>query len=128
LRATQRLGKKKIFQGSLDYYKFLTINKRMKEKTQSLIFLVVLGVAGYFAYQYFIGPYLQDSTPATTFNMYFLPEKCQGPGENLKKSFARKDIAATFNSYANNFRRCLRDAGYTDSQIKEAYNGIKNSR
>jgi predicted negative regulator of RcsB-dependent stress response len=100
----------------------------MKEKTQSLIFLIILGVGAYFAYQYFIGPYLQGSSPATTFNMSSLPEECQGPGENLKKSFEREDIAATFNSYADNFRRCLRRAGYSDSQITEAYNGIKNSR
>ena len=98
---------------------------------KNLIILVVLVVAGYFAYQHFVIPWLEgnDSTKAT-FNMYSLPEQCQEAGERFKDASNRQDemVTAVFNSYSTNFRRCLRQAGYTKAEIDEAYDGIKNSR
>ena len=100
---------------------------------KNVIILIVLGVGGYFAYQYFIGPSLQDSAPpAPTFNIYSLPEACQRQGEALKNAFDNHALGKTnkvsLNGYTQNFRRCLRQAGYSDSQIDEAYAGIKESR
>ena len=100
---------------------------------KNLIILIIFGVAGYFAYQYFIGSSQQVSTTAKpTFNVYSLPEKCQGEGETLKDAFDRNkkgEVKTTsLRGYAKNFRRCLRRAGFTDSQIDEAYDSIKNSR
>ena len=101
---------------------------------KNLIIIIALGVGGYFAYQYFTGSSQQDSTSsAPTFNMYSLPEVCQEQGENLKNAFQRHKSGeikkSTLNGYTSQFRRCLKSrAGFTDSQIEEAYNGIKNSR
>lgn len=96
---------------------------------KNLVIVIILGVGGYFAYQYFIGPYLQDSTPAApTFNMYSLPEKCQKHGESLKDAISRHEISAKISGYTKNLRSCLRDAGFNDSQIDEACDGIRNSR
>ena len=100
---------------------------------KNLIILIILGVAGYFAYQYFMGSAQQASTTvAPTFNMFSLPEKCQRHGENLKDAFYRNSIGelktVEVNGYTKNLRRCLRTEGYTNEKIDEAYDGIKNSR
>ena len=98
---------------------------------KNLIILIVLGAAGYFAYQHFGIPWLEgDNSAKPAFNMYSLPEKCQGPGERFKDALSRQDemVTAVFNSYSTNFRKCLREAGYTKSEIDETYDGIKNSR
>jgi hypothetical protein len=99
---------------------------------KNLIIVIILGVAGYFAYQYFIGSSQQASTTAKpTFNMYSLPEKCQKAGENMKNAFYRRQqgelVASQVNGYQVHFRRCLRRAGFTASQIDEAYDGIADS-
>ena len=95
---------------------------------KNLIIVIILGVGGYFAYQYFIGPYLQDSTPAApTFNIYSLPEECQRHGESLKGAISRNEVRASINGFTRNLRKCLRKAGLTDSQIEEAIEGIRDS-
>jgi hypothetical protein len=99
---------------------------------KNLLILIVFGVAGYFAYQYYIGPSLNKSTPAApAFNMYSLPEECQRHGESLKDAFNRHKAGqinqVSVNGFTQNFRRCLRKAGYSDSQIDEAYEGIRTS-
>ena len=101
----------------------------MKERTQSLIFLVVLGVVGYFAYQYFGIPWLEGKNSARpTLNIYSLPEKCQGAGESLKKAISDGRPTTSINGFAKNFRECLRLEGLTKSEIDEAVYMIKNSR
>lgn len=99
---------------------------------KNLIFLAVLGVAGYFTYQYFVVPWLEDNAPpAPTFNYYSLPEKCQSDGENLEVAIYRYKIRemkkTTADGYAQRFRRCLRIyGGYTRSEIAESYEKIKD--
>ena len=97
---------------------------------KNLIIVIILGVAGYFAYQYFIGPSQQFFSPTAkpAFNMYSLPEKCQKHGENLKAAIDRHEISANIAGYTKNLRKCLRDAGFTVSQIDEACDQIKDSR
>ena len=76
-------------------------------------------------------PWLEGNNSAKpTFNMYSLPEKCQAAGERFKDASNRQDemVTAVYNSYSTNFRRCLREVGYTKAEIDEAYDGIKNSR
>ena len=99
---------------------------------KNLIILIILGVAGYFTYQYFIGSSQHLSTTAKpTFNMYSLPEKCQRAGESMKNAFYRRQkgelVQAQVNGFTVTFRGCLRRAGYTVSQIDEAYDGIAES-
>jgi len=108
----------------------------MKEKTQSVIFLVVLGVVGYFAYQYFIIPWLDGNDPANpTASGYSLliPEECQTESESLRYAFHRHEELGNLtqvglNGFIKNFRSCLRRFNFPDSQIDEAVDLIKNSR
>jgi hypothetical protein len=96
---------------------------------KNLIILIILGIGGYFAYQYFIGPSLLGSrSAAPAFNIYSLPVKCQGHGESLKDAIARHEISSTINGYTKSFRQCLRDEGYTNAQIDEATDSIRKSR
>ena len=53
---------------------------------KNLVILIVLGVAGYFAYQHFGIPWLDNKTPAQAFNIYSLPQNCQKHGEIFKNS------------------------------------------
>ena len=98
---------------------------------KNLIFLAVLGVAGYFSYQYFIIPWLEgNATTEPTFDEYVisLPEQCQKAGESLKDAIDSSNSAVSINGYTKNFRNCLRLAGLTDSQIDEAHDSLKDSR
>ena len=98
---------------------------------KNLIILIALGIAGYFAYQHFGLPWLEGNDSAKpTFNMYSLPEECQEAGERFKVASNRQDemVTAVYNSYSTNFRRCLRKAGYTKSEIDETYDALKDSR
>ena len=95
---------------------------------KNLIILIVLGVAGYFAYQHFGIPWLEGNNSAKpTFNMYSLPEECQSAGESLKNAIQRYDSNTSINGFTKNFRRCLRKAGFSDSQIDEACDRIRDS-
>lgn len=99
---------------------------------KNLIIVIILGVAGYFAYQYFIGSSQQVSTTAKpTFNMYSLPEKCQRAGESMKNAFylnKKGEIGRPqVRGYTHTFRSCLSRAGFTASQIDEAFDGIADS-
>ena len=98
---------------------------------KNLIIIIVLVVAGYFAYQHFGISWLEGNDSAKpTFNMYSLPEKCQEAGERFKVASNRQDemVTTVFNSYSTNFRRCLREAGYTRTEIDETYDALKDSR
>jgi hypothetical protein len=99
---------------------------------KNLLILVILCTAGYFAYQYLDIPWLKgNDAPNPTFNMYSLPEECQSAGENLKSAFYRHKkgdiVKASLNGYSTPFRRCLRRAGYTASEIDKAHDGIADS-
>lgn len=96
---------------------------------KNLLILIILGVGGYFAYQYFIGPsFIGSHSAAPAFNMYSLPERCQGHGESLKGAIVRHEISATVNSYTKTLRKCLRDEGYSSSQLDEVIDSIRKSR
>ena len=102
------------------------------EKIKTLIFWGVIGVAGYFVYQYFFGTSQQSSTTAyQSFNMSSLPEKCQQPGQFLERAFHRHKkgeiVTAQVNGYKQTFRSCLRRSGYSASEVETAYNGIAKS-
>ena len=105
----------------------------MKTTIQNLIFLAVLGAAGYFAYQYFFGSSQQgSSSTVSTFNMYSLPEKCQESGDRLKNAFnrhAKGEIRKVqLNGYTSNLRECLRREGFTTDEVNDTVDQIKKSR
>ena len=99
---------------------------------KNLIILIIFCVAGYFAYQHFGIPWLDDkNSPRPTFNIYSLPERCQRAAESMESAFYRHKkgelVTAEVNGYKSNFRGCLKREGYTKSQIEEAYKGIAAS-
>lgn len=109
----------------------------MKEKTQSLIFFVVIGVAGYFAYQYFIGPWLSGDTspePNTGNDSLYLPEECQAEGESLRSAFYRQEELGNLtldglNEFKRDYRRCLKQkADFAESQVDDAIDIIRSNR
>jgi len=98
---------------------------------KTVIIWIIIGVAGYFGYQYFIDYLQKDSQPGPAFNMSSLPERCQRLGEALENAFYQNmkgEIVQTeVAGYTSHFRGCLRREGYTPSQVEEAYNGIAES-
>ena len=99
---------------------------------KNLIIVIILGVVGYFAYQYFIGSSQQVSTTAKpTYNIYSLPEKCQEAGKSMENAFYSNKkgelVKAEVIVFTNTFRGCLKEEGFTTSQIEEAYDGIADS-
>lgn len=102
---------------------------------KNLIFLIILGVAGYFVYQHLVVSWLTSDAPAERTSSDYLvniPEQCQDEGESLDDAFLRNMKGelkkVELNAYASNFRKCLKGAGFTDSQRKEAYERIRNGR
>ena len=92
------------------------------------------GIAGYFGYQHFMESSERTSSTAEPISYEFwlsLPEKCHTDGKNLENAFHRhmagEIIKVDVLGYTNNFRRCLKDAGFTKSQIDEAYNKMRDS-
>ncbi len=102
---------------------------------KNLIFWAVVGVVGYFAYQYLVGPWLADrgsSGQRASEYVVFIPDECQAESESLKDAFNRREMGeigkVSVNGFTQNFRRCLKRAGLTADEIDEAYESIKNSR
>ena len=99
------------------------------------IFLIILGVVGYFfSYQYFIGSSEQDAPPGEpTFDEYMppFPEECEEKGETLEDAINGHELGkltiVELNQHTRRFQSCLRDAGFTDSQINRTYDRIEES-
>ena len=99
---------------------------------KQLIFLVCLAVIGYFAYQhFFIAPQQEVATEeedtsldSGSFSFDQLPptpDNCKGLAKNLENAIygsasARVSFAQRNMTYRK-FQSCLRDAGFSDSEI-----------
>ena len=63
--------------------------------------------------------------------MSSLPEECQSAGESMKNAFYSRQrgkiVQTKLNGYTVTFHRCIRRAGFTTSQIDEAFEGIADS-
>ncbi len=94
---------------------------------KNLIILVLLGVAGYFAYDYFIGSSSTDANRAETYSV-FLPEQCERSGQSFANAVNNNEIAAKINGFRKAFRSCLRDAGFDESEIDDACDKIAKGR
>ena len=99
---------------------------------KNLIVILFLAVAGYFAYQYFFDSPQQNSTPTgPTFYEHLppLPQECKEQGETLEDAIYGEEMGkltvVELNQYTRRFQSCLRDAGFTNSQINKTYDGIK---
>lgn len=94
---------------------------------KNVIIVVILGVAGYFAYDYFIGSAPTGSNRTGNYSV-FLPEQCVSSGESFANAVHNNEIAAKVNGFRKAFRSCLRGAGYSESEIDEACDNIVAGR
>lgn len=101
---------------------------------KNLIFIALLAVAGYFAYQYFLASPRQDTTYTEPTSYEYLPPippECEEQGEMLEDAIYGHEIGKLtvieLNQLTRRFQSCLRDADFTDSQINRTYDEIKES-
>lgn len=101
---------------------------------KNLLILAALAVAGYFAYQHFWVPQQQESATAESQSSSYeylpdVPGNCENKGSNMKDAIYGYDIGrvsvAQLNFATRSFQSCLRDAGFTDSQINSTVDGMK---
>lgn len=92
---------------------------------KNLILVIILAVAGYFAYQHFIAPQEETEEEDTSISRDQLPpipEKCKRKAKNFKNavygaasgetSFTQRNLAE------REFRSCLHNEGFSDPEIQ----------
>ncbi len=97
---------------------------------KQLIILVILVVAGYFAYQHFFSEPQQETATEeedgsdSIDELPAIPGKCERPAKDLQNAMygaASGEVsAAQRNTAEKKFRSCLRSADFTDAQIRGA--------
>ncbi len=103
---------------------------------KNLIILAVVAVAGYFAYQHFLGSSSQESAElsddsGSVSSVYVppVPTQCEGKGKTMGDAIYGHDIGrvsvAQLNFATRSFQSCLRDAGFSDSEINGTFDKIK---
>lgn len=103
---------------------------------KNLIFIAILAVAGYFAYQYYVDS--SEQVPSETSNnagqissgyLPPIPEECEAKAGNMGDAIYGYDIGrvsvAQLNHATRSFQSCLREAGFSDSDINGTYDMIK---
>jgi hypothetical protein len=107
---------------------------------KKIIALLLLVIAGFFAYQYFLRSPHPNSTAEDeiTFNndlpsdegIVNVPEKCQEGEKNLEDAIYGSDAGnvsfAQRNTAERRFPSCLKDAGFSDKQINDAVGEVQN--
>ena len=99
---------------------------------RNLIFMIVLGVAGYFIYQKFVVPWLDGHAPAEPTASHYLPPipaECEGKSKEMADAIYGRDIGrvsvAQLNHATRIFQTCLKNAGFSDSDVNGTYDKIK---
>lgn len=103
---------------------------------KNLIYLAIVAVAGYYAYQYFTDSSGQtnsgassDSAPASLVFLPDIPPECEGKARTMGDAIYGYDIGrvsvAQLNNATRSFQSCLRKAGFSDSEINGTYDKIK---
>ena len=103
---------------------------------KNLIFIVILAVAGYFAYQYYVDSFVQESAEnsknsgqSTHSYLPPIPKECEGRARTMGDAIYGRDIGrvsvAQLNNATRSFQSCLREAGFSDSEINGTYDKIK---
>ena len=96
---------------------------------KNVLILVIMGVAGYFGYQYYIGSLQKGSSQSDPYEYVLsLPEECQNKGKRLADAISNFEVTANINAYTKGFRTCLREAGLTESEIDQATKKIRGRR
>ena len=99
---------------------------------KKLVFLAVLGVAGYFSYQHFMIPWLANDPPAkptASAHLPPIPAECENKGKDMADAIYGRDIGRVSVSQLNRatriFQSCLKNAGFSDSDINGTYDRVK---
>ena len=99
---------------------------------KNLIFLAVLFAAGYFTYQYFIIPWLDDFAPAELNNgdnLPPIPNECRVKGELVEDGINDRKLGkistVMLDQYTLRFQTCLKNAGFSDADVEGTYEKIK---
>lgn len=93
---------------------------------KNLILIIILAIAGYYAYQYFYVPAqestVEDSSPGGM-DTYVppVPEACQDKAREYENGVYSADSPRTSFAQRNYAKRafmtCLKDAGFSDEQV-----------
>ena len=99
---------------------------------KKLIFLVFLVAVGYFAYQYFLIPWLDDFAPAestTGENLPPIPDACRLKGKIVEDGIYDRKIGkisdVLLEQYTLRFQNCLTNAGFSNADIDGTYEKMK---
>lgn len=99
---------------------------------KKLILLAVLLAVGYFAYQNFIIPWLDEFAPpesVTDGNLPPIPDACRVKGKIVEDAIydrgTGKISAVLLDQYRLRFQNCLENAGFSDADIDGTYLKIK---
>ena len=99
---------------------------------KNLIFVAVLLAVGYFTYQYFIIPWLDDFAPAestTGDNLPLIPDTCRVKGKIAEDAIYDRKIGkistVLLDQYTLRFQTCLKNAGFSDADAEGTYAKIK---
>lgn len=103
---------------------------------KNIIIIAVLAVGGYFAYTQFYLTAPEESTSTTAeapIDEYIppVPGECEGKGKNMQDAIYGYDIGrvsvAQLNFATRSFQSCLKDAGFSNSQINTTVDDMKAS-
>ena len=102
------------------------------EIMKNLILLTILLAIGYFTYQYFIIPWLDDFAPAESTTIEYwptIPDECRVKAKILEDAIYDRELGkistVLLDQYTMRFQTCLNDAGFSDSDAYETYIKIK---
>lgn len=98
---------------------------------KNLVFMVILLFIGYFAYQYFLIPWLDDFAPAesiTDDDLPPIPGTCRVKGEIVEDAIIDRKLGkisdVVLNQYTVRFKTCLKNEGFSDADADGAYDKI----
>lgn len=95
------------------------------------IFLIIVCAVGFVVHQIYTGS-TQDTPPADPIayeELPPLPQKCEEQSDTLEDAISDHELGKLtdieLKEHISRFKSCLRDAGFTDSQINRTYGEIK---
>ena len=96
------------------------------------VFLIVLVAIGYFAYQNFLVPWLDDFAPPKTItgdDLPPIPDVCRVKGKIVEDGIYDRKIGkisdVLLDQYRIRFQTCLGNAGFSDADINATYEKMR---
>ena len=98
---------------------------------RNLVILAIVCVVGFVVHQIYTGsPQDAPTAKQTTYeDLPPIPQVCEDQGDTLEDAIYGHDLGTItdveLDQHTRGFQSCLRDAGFSDSQISRTYAGIK---